>query len=455
MPTYRAHYIGCTGGPAHFTSLFLYLDGHWMKQGTPTNRHSPGIPHQLVKTIGALPFWASTPQTIWTPSETIAFDTSCDNGAEMIRRLRHAAEVVGHAGEKSMFEQYATFLEEDLILSGIRENLCSIPLVSKISMRPDPRQAMHMHHHGHMQFSGSCIWSPDRRFILSSSGDSGLIIWDARTQKKAHVLIEPTHFSSHRAIAADWSNDGSFIVSDSFDKMVIIWDARTYKKLATLEGHTANITSCAISPNSQFILSGSYDNSLIIWDVRSHQQKAVLVGHTSYITDCEWSPDNKRIVSISNKDEKGSLKIWDVATKQCIANLDGHSTNIATCRYSPDGQYLISSSWDKTLKLWNATTFQPITTLIGNSERRECAFVWSPNSRYVAAAANWTGGYIKIVDVETRECVADFQAHSAGIQAYAWSADGNALLSAAQDYEVKIWNTKPLFDGSARRAARV
>ncbi len=50
---------------------------------------------------------------------------------------------------------------------------------------------------------------------------------------------------------------------------------------------------------------------------------------------------------------KGYLKLWDAQTFEKIADLGNHEDQITDMAFSPDGSLLATSSWDRTVKIWN------------------------------------------------------------------------------------------------------
>jgi len=65
------------------------------------------------------------------------------------------------------------------------------------------------------------------------------------------------------------STDNKFIVSTSADETLKIWDVASGKEINTLNGHSGWIYSCCISTDNKFIVSASQYETLQIWDVAS------------------------------------------------------------------------------------------------------------------------------------------------------------------------------------------
>jgi len=48
--------------------------------------------------------------------------------------------------------------------------------------------------------------------------------------------------------------------------------------------------------------------------------------------------------------------------------LRGHDDGLSSVAFSPDGKRLVSSSWDKTIKVWDSTTGAELMTLRGHDD---------------------------------------------------------------------------------------
>lgn len=51
-----------------------------------------------------------------------------------------------------------------------------------------------------------------------------------------------------------------------------------------------------------------------------------------------------------------SIRLWDCTTYECIRTLQGHDHNVSSLCFMPSGDFLVSSSRDKTLKMWEVAT---------------------------------------------------------------------------------------------------
>ena len=51
-----------------------------------------------------------------------------------------------------------------------------------------------------------------------------------------------------------------------------------------------------------------------------------------------------------------SIRLWDCTTYECIRTMQGHDHNVSSLCFMPSGDFLVSSSRDKTLKMWEVAT---------------------------------------------------------------------------------------------------
>ena len=73
-------------------------------------------------------------------------------------------------------------------------------------------------------------------------------------------------------------------------------------------------------------------------------------GHNHFIEDVALSYDGRYAVS-SSWDK--TLRLWDFNTKASIATFIGHEKDALTVAFSPDNRQIVSGARDKSIKLWN------------------------------------------------------------------------------------------------------
>ena len=75
----------------------------------------------------------------------------------------------------------------------------------------------------------------------------------------------------------------------------------------------------------------------------------ILEDHTCGVRSAAFSPDGKKIVTASYDK---TAKIWDASTGECLHTLEGHTNWVCSAAFSPDGKKIVTASYDNTAKIW-------------------------------------------------------------------------------------------------------
>jgi len=245
----------------------------------------------------------------------------------------------------------------------------------------------------------SVTFSPDGKMLASEDLVGGIRLWDVQTWEVKQKLL------GKRGV---FSPD-SKIVASSVENFVALWDVNTGEKKLVLRGHNnpVVINSIAISPNGKMVASGSgtfagngYETA-ILWDSQTGEVKhvikfaeygnirvafspdsktvAIMYGDGPVVMvnaqkgdsapmramgrgGVAFSPDGKTLASVS---EYKTVKLWDAKTWEVKQTLTGHESTVNSVAFSPNSKMLASGSSDKTVRLWDAQTGQLRLILTG------------------------------------------------------------------------------------------
>ena len=89
-----------------------------------------------------------------------------------------------------------------------------------------------------------------------------------------------------------------------------------------------------------------------------------LVGHSSFVTGIAITPDSQKAVSTS---QDKTLKVWDLTTGQELFTLKGHAKSVEGVVITSNGKKAVSVSRDKIFKVWDLTTGRELLTF-GNAK---------------------------------------------------------------------------------------
>jgi WD40 repeat protein len=299
---------------------------------------------------------------------------------------------------------------------------------------------------GHSEVVHCVAFSPDGRLLASAGGarnpsEQDVKVWDGETGQELFTVRG--HLG--RVFAVAFSPDGRRLASASADRTVKLWDVATGKEALTLRGHLDTVLSVVFSRDGLRLVSGGADRTVRVWDATpatdEDQNCLTLPGPGGACTSVAFHPKDQRSLAAAYSD--GNVRVWNLAPSKprCFATLAvDQEGDVSSLAFSCKGQWLAAVG-AKTLKVWDARTYQEVRTILGDPKFYCVAF--SPDERQVAAAGlnDFRNSFpVRVWDIANGKEPRVLSGNTWVVLQLAFSPDGRQLASAGNDGTVRIWD---------------
>ncbi len=291
---------------------------------------------------------------------------------------------------------------------------------------------------GHQLFIESLSWHPHRHYLLSSSADGTVRIWNADTEKQTHLLL------GHNAhvYSAAWTSAGDKVVSGGLPEDALhVWDLTTLGS-AAFERELQDHPAVAWHPDGQQ-LAVAEGVDIVIQDERGRTRWMRDLGaNNTSIYGIDVDAQGKKIACVSRKGrvwtvsfETGKLeKLYDPGSDQNLYP-DLTSKSVA---WSPEGLFLAAVGSNGEVRVWNTQTGINIAETLPICGK-SLVVSWQPsvNSDQSWLAVAGTQDNITIFDARKKTVIAELRqpGWKTGLD---WSPEGDAL-AISDRRSVAIW----------------
>lgn len=247
-----------------------------------------------------------------------------------------------------------------------------------------------------------------------------------------------------------------------------------------LTGHTAAVETVTYSKDGKYLATGSWDNTVRLYTIDTNGYPKFLrtiPGHFAAVTAIAFNFQNT-LIATGSKDF--TVRVYDLVKGNLVYAARDNKETISSLTFDPEGKFLFSSSYDGTIRAYDAVVFennrtekainygtrindivlssakgsfivasnktsfeqingnkQVMRTFVGHSAGVNSLDV-SPNKKMIASGSD--DKLIILWDVATAKEIKRLKGHGWKVTSVQFSNDGKYLLSTCNNGEIKLWN---------------
>ena len=133
-----------------------------------------------------------------------------------------------------------------------------------------------------------------------------------------------------------------------------------------VDTNEVRVKKLTVSPSNQWLAGGDEKGNILLWNVVDGQKKVLYTMPAQKpVHAITFSHDNKYLAF---GDETGKLVLWDMERQAAYTELDAHYSRITHISFNEEDRLLVTSSWDKTAKIWDMKYINDLPIVLKNHQ---------------------------------------------------------------------------------------
>ncbi len=293
-------------------------------------------------------------------------------------------------------------------------------------------------------------FSPDGSRLLTGSVDQFCRVWDSVRGELIGVPLRQRGQVQGLAFGSDGKI--AFGLSSLGDQQLYRWDLARREPLGCTGGQDGEPWRLALDRTGTYLVTGSRARSAgRIWDARTGKILPALLQHESGdVLAVAIRPDGKAVLTGG---EDRTLRLWELPSGNPIGPPIRHSASIVAVAFNADGKRVLTGSQDRTLQQWDSGDWKPLgPPLRHQGTVNGVAFV--PGTPLLASGSDDNSA--RFWFAPTGDPVGPALQHTDRVTAVALPADGGMLATASDDSTARIWTVpRPVTEEPAQLAGWV
>jgi len=198
----------------------------------------------------------------------------------------------------------------------------------------------------------SPIWSvqfsPDGKY-LAVGQYQWVQLWDVQT----HTVVRNFEPHADAVRCLKFSHDGKILFAGGGTPAeggeVRLWDVESGDLIKTLELHDDTVEAIATNANDSLLLTASMDEQVFVSALPEGKTEHTLTQHVNRALAVDFRSDGKYFVTGS---ADKTVKVWNAQTYEVLVNFDQNDGPVYSVAFAPEENMLVSGSADNAVRSW-------------------------------------------------------------------------------------------------------
>ncbi|KAK5966749.1 WD domain G-beta repeat protein [Trichostrongylus colubriformis] len=147
--------------------------------------------------------------------------------------------------------------------------------------------------------------------------------------------------------------------------------------------------------------------------------------------------NHQHVLISGNQSTVGLIYMYHIAAQSLMTTFSGHTGNVTSLSCSTSGTFFVSTSTDKSVRIWSLITGECIRVLTPHSHKVICSVLASDDSFLVTGSADSSA---KMIDLESGEVLRSFTEHTGSVVSLQLTVNNEFLITGSGDFIVQMWS---------------
>lgn len=287
-------------------------------------------------------------------------------------------------------------------------------------------------------------FDPRGRYLAWTLRDGRVVVFDLETETQSEIEEFQT-----AAWAAAFSPSGTYFVSSSGDGTVAIRETSSWTIHKKFKTGRSDLVDISINKHETRLATSSLAGPVDIWEMTAEKPETSQVT-LSVPADRRWKLQysrDGRWLALSSW--QGTVRFWDADSLHYSGTIDGHDLRVNDIAFSDGGPLFLTAAESGVVRLWNVENIHPMF-LSGRGDSRETLVgKYSPDgTKFVSGGKDGAAKLFRVDESGGLEKICEVD-HPNWVYSLSFSPDGAWIASVSlvtgrrkQPGSLKIWDAE-------------